>query len=179
MAKVLAVVGSPRKETTYKLVEAAAEAVREKGVEVELVCLGEYKIKPCQGCSEHCEKAGTCRIRDGMEELYRKMLEADALIIGTPTYFWTVSGTLKNFIDRSLPLYYTGSLKGKLGASISVSEESGQNEALNTISSFYQLHEMKEVGGVSIVRVGPVSEAQLEAARALGRMVAERLLRGS
>ena len=177
MAKILAIVGSPRKESTYKLVKAAAEAAEEMGVEVELVWLGGYEVNPCSGCSDYCEKSGECRIRDGMSELYGKMVEADAIIIGTPTYFWGVSGILKNFIDRSLPLYYTGGLKGKLGASISVAEENGHNEALDAVSSFYQLHEMREVGGVSVVRVGPVSEAQLEAARALGRMVAERLLR--
>ncbi len=121
---------------------------------------------------------GSVGLGDGMSELYWKMVEADAMIIGTPTYFWGVSGILKNFIDRSLPLYYTGGLKGKLGASISVAEENGHSEALDAVSSFYQLHEMRKVGGVSVVRVGPVSEAQLEAARALGRMVAERLRSG-
>ncbi|UCE44365.1 MAG: flavodoxin family protein, partial [Candidatus Bathyarchaeota archaeon] len=73
MVKVLAVVGSPRKENTYRLVEAAAEAMSEKNIETELVHLAELDIKQCAGCSSFCEEKGECNIQDDMQELYPKL----------------------------------------------------------------------------------------------------------
>jgi len=174
--KVLCIVGSPRRESTYKLVEAAAEALREKGIEAELLHLYDYEIKPCEGCSEFCELNKRCKIKDDMHIIYKKLADSNGLILGSPTYFWNISGILKNFIDRSLPTYYENGLKGKVGAMISVSEESGHNEALNAISSFYQLHEMKECCSISFVRDGDISEVDTEISRGIAWKMAELLL---
>jgi multimeric flavodoxin WrbA len=177
LVKVLAVVGSPRKENTYKLVEAVLEAVAEKkSVESELVHLADFDIEHCSGCSEFCEKTGECKIQDDMQKLYPKLKEADVLVIGTPTYYWNVTGLVKDFIDRNNPLYHTESLKGKIGAAVAVAEEDGQELALSAISSFFELQNMKQVGGLAIVRGDkPVGEAELEMAKALGKRIANKL----
>jgi len=175
--KVLAIVGSPRRENTYKLVEAVAKAVaKKKSVETELVHLADFDIKHCLGCSDVCEKTGKCNIQDGMQKLYPKLKEADVLIIGTPTYYWNVAGLVKDFIDRTNPLYHKESLKGKIGAAIAVAEEDGQELALSAISSFFELQNMKQVGGIAIVRGDkPVGKVELEMAEALGEIVASKL----
>ncbi|MDH5438076.1 MAG: flavodoxin family protein [Candidatus Bathyarchaeota archaeon] len=177
MVKILAIVGSPRKASTYKLVEAVVEAVAEKkSVETELVHLADFDIKHCSGCSDFCEKTGECNIKDDMQELYPKLKEADALVIGTPTYYWNVTGLVKDFIDRANPLYHTKSLKGKIGAAVAVAEEDGQDLALSAIGSFFELQNMKQVGGIAIVRGDkPVREADLEMAKALGKRIANKL----
>ncbi len=177
MVKVLAIVGSPRKQNTYKLVEAIAEAVaKNKNVETELVHLSEFDIKHCAGCGEFCEKTGECNIEDDMQKLYPKLKEADVLIIGTPTYYWNVTGLVKDFIDRTNPLYHTESLKGKMGAAVAVSEEDGQELALSAISSFFELQGMKQVGSIAIARGDkPVGEAELEMAKTLGERIANQL----
>ena len=177
MVKILAIVGSPRKESTYKLVEAVVEGVAEKrSVEKELVHLADFDIKHCSGCSDFCEKTGECQIQDDMQKLYPKLKEADVLVIGTPTYYWNVSGLVKDFIDRNNPLYHTESLKGKIGAAVAVAEEDGQELALSAISSFFELQNMKQVGGLAIVRGDkPVGEAELEMAKALGKRIANKL----
>ena len=177
MVKVLAVVGSPRKQNTYKLVEAVAEAMaKNKNVETELVQLSEFDIKHCAGCEEFCEKTGECNIQDDMQKLYPKLKEADVLIIGTPTYYWNVSGVVKDFIDRTNPLYNTESLKGKIGAAVAVAEESGQELALSAISKFFELHSMKQIGSIAIVRGDkPIGEAELEMAKTLGKRIANQL----
>ncbi len=51
---------------------------------------------------------GECIIKDGMQPLYEKLLSADALVVGSPTYFLDVSGAVKCFIDRNMALYYRG-----------------------------------------------------------------------
>lgn len=177
MKKVLAIVGSPRKENTYRLVEAVVEAVAKKtNVEKELVHLAEFDIKHCSGCSDYCEKTGECKIQDDMQKLYPKMKEADVLVVGTPTYYWNVTGLVKDFIDRTNPLYQTESLKGKMGAALAVAEEDGQELALSAISSFFELQKMKQIGGIAIVRGDkPVGEAELEMAKTLGKNIARKL----
>ncbi|UCE15522.1 MAG: flavodoxin family protein [Candidatus Bathyarchaeota archaeon] len=177
MVKVLAIVGSPRKENTYKLVEAVAEAVAgKKSVETELVHLADFDIEHCSGCSDFCEKTGECNIQDDMQKLYPMLKDADVLIIGSPTYYWNVTGLVKDFIDRANPLYHTESLKGKISAAVTVAEEDGQELALSAISSFFDLQNMKQVGGIAVVRGDkPVGEAELGMAKALGEMIASKL----
>jgi len=177
LVKVLGIVGSPRKENTYKLVEAVVEAVaKRKNVETELVHLADFDIEHCSGCSDFCEKTGECKIQDDMQKLYPKLKEAKLLVIGTPTYYWNVTGLVKNFIDRTNPLYHTGSLKGKMGAAVAVSEEDGQELALSAISSFFELQNMNQVGSIAIVRGDkPVGEAELKMAKTLGETIASKI----
>ncbi len=176
MVKVLAIVGSPRRKNTYRLAEAIVEGIAKKeNVETELVHLADFDIKYCDGCSD-CEETGECSIEDDMQKLYPKLREADIFIIGTPTYYWNVSGLLKNFIDRAHPLYNAESLKGKLGAAVAVSEENGQELALSAISSFFELQGIKQVGGLAVVRGDkPIGEADLKMAKTLGEKIASKL----
>jgi multimeric flavodoxin WrbA len=51
---------------------------------------------------------GNCVIDDDMQKLYDKLMDADALIIGSPTYYMDISGAIKCFIDRSMPIFYRG-----------------------------------------------------------------------
>ena len=51
---------------------------------------------------------GECAVKDDMQGIYEKLMQADALIVGAPTYFLDVSGAVKCFIDRNMALYYRG-----------------------------------------------------------------------
>ncbi len=177
MVKVLAIVGSPRKQNTYKLVEAVAETVaKNKNVTTEMVQLSDFNIEHCAGCGEFCEKTGECKIEDDMQKLYPKLKEADVLIVGSPTYYWNVSGVVKDFIDRTNPLYNTESLKGKVGVAVAVAEENGQELALYAISSFFELQGMKQIGSIAIVRGDkPIGETELEMAKTLGKRIANQI----
>ena len=104
--KVLAVCGGLREESnTNKLVRKIAET---SGCDREIIELGKLEIKPCTGCSECMMNEGKCPIADDMQELYGKLLDADGIILGSPTYFMNISGAVKCLIDRSLALYYRG-----------------------------------------------------------------------
>ena len=100
--KILLVMGSPRKEgnsaTLAKQVIAGAEAV---GAEVESFYLHEMNIQPCTAC-DACreERDKDCVIDDDMETLYPKLRQADALVIASPIYWFTVSAQTKLFMDR-------------------------------------------------------------------------------
>ncbi len=103
---IIAVCGSLRKESnTNKLVKKIAEA---SGHDYEIIELAGMDIKPCTGCGECIMNEGTCVIKDGMQPVYDKLMKADALIIGSPTYYMDISGAIKCFIDRSMPIFYRG-----------------------------------------------------------------------
>jgi len=100
--KILLVMGSPRKEgnsaTLAKQVAAGAEAT---GATVESFYLHGMNIQPCTAC-DACreERDKDCVIDDDMETLYPKLRQADALVIATPIYWFTVSAQTKLFMDR-------------------------------------------------------------------------------
>lgn len=89
------------------------------GQDYELILLKNKNIKPCIACGG-CYKTHKCIVKDDMREIRRKLEEADAIVLGSPTYFANVTGIMKNFIDRCLPLYLSEKLKGKKVALISV-----------------------------------------------------------
>jgi multimeric flavodoxin WrbA len=105
--KILAICGGMRQDSnTNKLVKKVAEAT---GLDYEIADFGKLEIKPCTGCSECMMNEGACPIQDDMQALYGKLLQADGIIVGSPTYFMNISGAVKCFIDRSLALFYRGS----------------------------------------------------------------------
>ena len=104
--KILAICGGMRPDSnTNKLVKIVAGAA---GCEYEVADFGALDIKPCTGCSACMMNEGQCPIDDDMQGLYEQLLAADAIVVGSPTYFMNISGAVKCFIDRSLALYYRG-----------------------------------------------------------------------
>lgn len=98
--KILGIVGSKRKKgNTSTLIQKAIETAREEGIESEVIFLGDYNIADCNGC-EGCKNTFKCVVDDDMQKIYPRLLEADAIILGSPTYFYNVSAYVKAFIDR-------------------------------------------------------------------------------
>jgi multimeric flavodoxin WrbA len=62
-----------------------------EGTTTYFLSLAGKQIAPCNGC-EPCLAAGHCVVEDDMQPLYERILEADAVIIGTPAYFGSLSG---------------------------------------------------------------------------------------
>jgi multimeric flavodoxin WrbA len=107
-AKLLAIVGSPRKGgNTDILVDEALDTFCRIGGDTEKVVLNSLQIKPCQGCFTCMGGNGldsVCIQKDDMTELYQKMLSADAFIWATPIYMWSPTAQMKLFLDRLFPL---------------------------------------------------------------------------
>ena len=104
--KILGICGSHREESnTNKLVKKIAEASQ---CEFELIYLSNYDIKPCTGCSMCMMNEGQCSLDDGMKDINEKLMGIDGLIVGAPTYFMDVSGSVKDLIDRSSAIFYRG-----------------------------------------------------------------------
>ena len=102
--KILGLSCSPRKNgNTVALLEEALKGAKQEGAEVELYSVSGKDIQPCDGCWG-CTKTGECHIKDDMQELYDKLLEADGIVFGTPIYFYGMAAQTKTIIDRTLAL---------------------------------------------------------------------------
>jgi len=105
--KLLSLVGSPRKgRSTDTLADRVGQSFAEAGGEVEKLHVPDLEINPCQGCYACMEGEGldsVCVQQDDMAELYTKLLDADALLWGTPVYMWSPTAQMKLFLDRLFP----------------------------------------------------------------------------
>jgi multimeric flavodoxin WrbA len=177
--KVLGITCSARKGgNTEILVQEALAGAKETGADVELVKISEMKIAPCDGCTT-CHQSGECRIKDGMQKIYKKILLADGIILGSPVYFWSISGQAKTLMDRTYALRYPHhKLKNKIGGAIAVTGRRGSVSALSVINNFFLGHDML-VTGLGIagygIKKGEVKkdEYAMKSARSLGKQVTE------
>jgi putative NADPH-quinone reductase len=107
MLKITAFNGSPKgkKSATHIMVEEFLAGASQAGAEVENILLAKRKIKHCLGCFSCWTKhLGKCVIKDDMADLLVKLKNSDIVVFATPLYIDNVSGILKVFMDRSIPL---------------------------------------------------------------------------
>ena len=83
--KILGICGSPRKGNTEWLIRELMISAEKHGGKTELITLKDKDIRTCDGCLS-CEKTSACHVKDEMQEIYSKMLSADAIVFGSPTY---------------------------------------------------------------------------------------------
>ena len=100
LMKILAIAGSPRRGgNTEILLDKAIDGAQDSGAEVEKVVLNALNFRPCQECGG-CDKTGVCVIKDDMQTIYRKVEEAEAVIVASPIFFGSLSAQVKMMIDR-------------------------------------------------------------------------------
>lgn len=105
--KVTVFNGSPRgrKSNSHLIVEPLLEGARQAGAQAEEVFLIEKDIGHCRGCFTCWSKTpGKCAIKDDMANLMNLLLESDYAGLATPVYSMYMTGLLKDFYDRLLPL---------------------------------------------------------------------------
>jgi multimeric flavodoxin WrbA len=90
-----------------------------------LILLGDKQIKYCKGCNMCLKEIHDyCSQQDDMKEIYGDILKADKIIIASPIYFDFITGLLKNFVDRLMPLNTNKGLSGKRIYLITIGEMS-------------------------------------------------------
>lgn len=144
--KILGICCGPRKSSNSELVlQTVLDSARAEGAEVELLTLAGKDLHFCDAC-QACSKTGKCHIDDYMQEIYPRMLAADAVVLASPVYFWSVSGQAKTLIDRCFALVGGGKMVGKFGAAVAVADRSGGEGAITVFNSFYQTMGMLSAG---------------------------------
>ena len=145
--KIVAFNGSPRKEgNTARAIRIVLAELEREGIETEFVQLGGRKVFGCLACRKCSEKRNNrcAREDDEMNTFIGKALQADGLIIGSPTYFSNVTSEVKAFIDRcGIVARANGNpLRRKVGAAVVAVRRAGSNFVYSAINFFFGITEM-------------------------------------
>jgi len=182
----------------YRMAEAVAEGARQvEGAEVSLQQVAELVPEAA------LERTGAKKAREAFAHVPladpKRLAEADAIIIGTPTRYGNMAAQMRNFLDQTGSLWVQGALVGKVGSVFtSTSSQHGGQETTLISSHFTLLHlgmiivgvpyscqelnNMNEITGGSPYGAGTLasndgsrqpSENELAIARFQGRHVAE------
>jgi multimeric flavodoxin WrbA len=154
--KVVGICGSPRKGNSEWMLRKLLDEAARAGADTELILLREKDIKGCDGCLA-CEaggaaRKGICRIQDDMQQIYPRLLEADALAFATPVYFEMLSGLLKNFMDRTCPIWPKLKLKPVVGVAVA---EEGIGKAIDNLRTYSSVCGMRWVGYATALARSP------------------------
>ncbi|WP_224961547.1 flavodoxin family protein [Geomonas subterranea] len=140
--KAIAINGSPRPGgNTEILLKKALEPLEAAGWDTEYLRIGGKPLRGCVACMQCVERQnGKCAIEsDTMNEYIEKMFAADAIILGSPTYFADVTSELKALIDRAgfVALANCGAFSGKIGAAVVAVRRGGATHVFDTINHMF------------------------------------------
>lgn len=150
--KVIGVNGSPRKEgNTFILLRTVLGELEKQGIETEIIQIGGQYIRGCRACYTCREtKNRKCVISDDLvNESITKLIAADGLVLGSPTYFADITPEMKAFIDRVGVVCRANDspLKYKAGAAVMSVRRGGATHAFDTMNHFLHNMQMFLVGG--------------------------------
>lgn len=185
--QVLVILGSPRRKgNSSTLAARIACGAKSAGAEVQTVFLHGLEISPCRGC-DTCQKQDSkgCAIKDDMQDIYPKLVKADAWVIASPVYWFTMSAQTKIFMDRcyALTAYTENPFVGKrIAIAMSYGDvdpvKSGCVNALRTFQDAFRYAGSKIVGMVygSATKAGEIAdnEALMGEAEELGKRLVSR-----
>ncbi len=145
--KVIAINGSARKDgNTASLIQHVFAPLQEAGIETEMIQLAGQQIRGCTACMQcFAKKDGRCVLtQDPLNDIVQKMVAADGIILGSPTYFADITAELKAVIDRSgmVTRANGGQLQRKVGAGVAVARRGGVMHALQSIQNYFLINEM-------------------------------------
>ncbi|MBD3195142.1 MAG: flavodoxin family protein [Candidatus Lokiarchaeota archaeon] len=149
--KVVLFNGSARKEgnTNYSL-QLVRDELQKEGLECEIIWIGKDSLQGCTACGACIKnKDGKCVLPDdGMNSYIEKMIEADGIILGSPTYFADVTTNMKALIERAGYVCRVSGdlLKRKVGAAVVAVRRGGGTHVFESINYFYLIAQMIVVG---------------------------------
>lgn len=144
--KIIAFNGSARLNgNTAIMIETVLRETAAEGIDSEVINLCQKKIRGCTACGKCYEnKDLKCVVNDDLNFCFGKMLEADAVLLGSPTYFTDVTTEMKALIDRAgfLAKANRDALKYKVGAAVVAVRRGGAIHAFDTMNHFFMINSM-------------------------------------
>jgi multimeric flavodoxin WrbA len=143
----LAINGSPRKGgNTETLLSKVLEPLNKAAWKTELIQVGGKNFRGCMACFKCVEnKDQQCAVKkDDFNDVMAKMIEADAIILGSPTYFAALNADIKALIDRSgfVALANGGLFRGKIGAAVAAVRRAGAVHVFDSINHMFMMSQM-------------------------------------
>jgi len=151
--QILVLKSSPRENgNSNALAEQLVSGAKEEGAEVESLMLHDMNIQPCDAC-DVCQETGVCIVKDDMQKIYPLLEKADAIVLASPIYYFTISAQAKLVIDRfyALETEQGNTLKGKeIGIILTYGDtdlhNSGGINAIRTLEDIFRYIGAKIVG---------------------------------
>jgi len=145
--KAIAINGSPRPGgNTEIMLKKVLEPLEAAGWSTEYRQIGGKPVRGCLACMKCVEKRnGRCIIEgDDINDYLERMYAADAIILGSPTYFADVTPELKALIDRAgfVALANDGAFSGKIGAAVVAVRRGGATHVFDTINHMFLISSM-------------------------------------
>lgn len=140
--KVLIINGSPHHDgNTATALAALAAELEANGLETQTLWIGVKPVQGCVGCYK-CAELGRCVFQDQLYNDVRAALEsADALVVGSPTYYAGPNGSLCALLDR---LFYSSGayLRGKPAAAVAVCRRGGGTTTFDRLNKYFEIMSM-------------------------------------
>lgn len=140
--KVLLLNGSPHCDgNTATALAAMAERLQANGLETRTLWIGVKPVQGCVGCYK-CMELGRCVFHDQLYDDVRAAVEsADALVVGSPTYYAGPNGSLCALLDR---LFYSSGahLRGKPAAAVAICRRGGGSTTFDRLNKYFQMMSM-------------------------------------
>lgn len=139
--KVLILNGSPKANGNTAIALKEMEKIfTSEGIEVETVHVGQKDIRGCIACTK-CYETGKCAIDDIVNEIAKKLEEADGLVVGSPVYYASANATLVALLQR---LFYSSHCDKtmKVGASVAVARRGGCSATFDELNKFFTISGM-------------------------------------
>jgi len=138
---VIGIVGSPRKQGNTEFLTAhTLKAISDEGLDTELIQLAGLDIRPCNACMV-CKDEETCPIDDDLFPIYKRMKQADGIILASPVYFGSATAQIKALMDRVG--YISGPhgrpFAGKVGGALVVARRAGKNFTFAQLTYWFQI----------------------------------------
>ena len=183
MQRILGIMGSPRRNgNTHILLSKILEGAEAEGATGDIIFLDDLVIRECNGCHT-CWQGKECSKDDDMNGIYPRIIESDAIIFGTPVYWYGPTALMKGFIDRFVFFNCSENrekIRGKpVALAIPFEEENPQTTSL--LEAFFEKSlgylEMNLIGAIlvpGVTRKGEIKEkeAKLQEAYELGKKLA-------
>lgn len=143
---VIAINGSPKAQgNTYQALKLVCDELEKQGITTEIVHIGNTNIRGCLACGGCAKnKNEKCVIDDEVNEIIQKIKAAEGILLGSPTYYASIAGTMKCFLDRAF--YVAGANGGlfrhKVGAVVAISRRSGEMAVFDHLNHYLTIAEM-------------------------------------
>ena len=141
--RVVLLCGSPRLEgNTAQVLGECAKVLESEGIETETILLAENRILSCTACGL-CT-GGECALDDSLNDIIRRIREAEGFIVGTPVYFGTARGDVLSALQRigMVSMSSDSFLSRKVGGPIAVARRGGHTATLQELLMFFLINDM-------------------------------------
>ena len=139
--KVIGIVGSPRRKGNTEILTAhTLAAIKEEGLDTELISLSGVNIQGCNACMG-CAEEERCSIEDDLFPVYRKMKEAEGIILASPVYFGSATAMIKALMERTgyISRQNGEPFTGKVGGPLVVARRAGHNFTVAQLTFWFQI----------------------------------------